>query len=333
MAITERSDITSAHRQLMKTLRTSAKPLETGIGWPGGHKEGTVYWNSRQRVWTHSFESKKSGRYIIFVGTKEPQSGKQVPINFEVNPPFEGRDLRCAGAFVRDSAGEVYLTHSGKIGGGYKGVGKKAFLDWYGRDKLDELTWPGARPSQSVILGPIDSKKLLKSIVAFSSAVRRFKDEVRAGETVSITERRETPTDFQPEFSGTKTYTTREIVEARCDHGIVVQALRSHLEIKGKRVGNDGNRDLFIQSRTGRITHLYEVKTRCTLPDLTKAVGQVMVYSALDKPAPKLTLVFPRGLSAKCKRMLKALELTLLEYEWDGETPRFRNLEEALLSG
>lgn len=330
-ALHEKKDIEAAYDQLMKTLKRGTNSVETGIGWPGGHKVGDVFLNPRLGVWTHSYPDNRNGRYVIFVGSTKPVTGKQVPIDFEVNPPFQGRNLRCAGAFVMDSNGEIYLTHSGKIAGGHKGVGKNAFLDRYGRDKLDEVVWPGDKPSQAVILGPIDSPKLLRFITGFSAAVRRFKDEVKSGKTRSNAGVHKTPADYSAEFWGTKRYTTKQTVEAKCDHGIVVEELRTHLEDIGKRVGNDENRDLFVQSRNGRIVQVFEIKTKCTLPDLTKAVGQVYVYSALDKPTPTRTVVFPKGLDLGYKRKLKILKIALLEYEWDGETPRFKNLETVLV--
>lgn len=330
-ALHKKKDIASAYTRLMKTLRRGTNSVETGIGWPGGHKIGAVHLNARLGIWTHSFADASKGRYVIFVGTTTPVPGKQVPIDFEINSPFRGRNLRCAGAFVKDSDGDIYLTHNGKIAGGQKGVGKNAFLNRYGRKNLDVIHWPEHKPSRAVILGPIDGGNLLHSIISYSSEVRRFRADVKSGRTVPGDETSSTHDDYSAEFWGDRTYTMKQIVEAKCTHGIVVDSLRTLLEDMGKQVGNDGNRDLFIRKSKGHIAQLFEVKTQCTFADLTRAVGQAFVYSALDKPPPKKTLVFPRGLSRDHKQRLKTLKIGLLEYEWNGDTPQFISLEKVLV--
>ena len=134
---------------------------------------------------------------------------------------------------------------------------------------------------------------------------------------------------YSPEFSGEKIYTTKETIQAICNHGVVVETLHSALKERGKEPVND-RRDLFLRSKSGRTTHIFEVKTTLSSTDLHQAVGQVMLYGVLDKPSPRRILVLPKGLTGGDRERLKALKIRLLEYDWNRGNPEFRDLDKML---
>lgn len=87
---------------------------------------------------------------------------------------MSGTNRFIAGAFGEGPDGTVYLLHSGKIGGGKKGVGKRAFLEqlhgtmaWLndGRDDLREV----------IGIGALGTPGLIQGLATFIDAVAPFR--------------------------------------------------------------------------------------------------------------------------------------------------------------
>lgn len=97
-------------------------------------------------------------------------------ITVEVNPPHEGENHRTAGVFLRDGAGRVHVAHSGKIGGGRPGVGKRAFRDFSSHLAWQDIETPrGIR--EVLVVGPLhDKAELPERIASFVRTVATFKD-------------------------------------------------------------------------------------------------------------------------------------------------------------
>jgi hypothetical protein len=58
--------------------------------------------------------------------------------------------------FVRDADDQIYLAHTGKVGGGRRGIGLRAFRNFLGDNPWQEIDTLGGRRT-AVVLGPIDA--------------------------------------------------------------------------------------------------------------------------------------------------------------------------------
>lgn len=98
-----------------------------------------------------------------------------VSIVCEINPPRIGINRQCAGLFIRDSTGSVYLAHSGKIGGGRAGVGKAAFMRSVDKNDVVPVVFPNGQQVEYIVIGRIDDNDFLADLTRFVHAVAEFK--------------------------------------------------------------------------------------------------------------------------------------------------------------
>lgn len=146
------------------------------LGYQGGGKDVDVHFIRPLNFWVGFADS--GNRYWNALGIGNPFS-KGSTIIAEINPPKSGINRRISGAFIEDGKGQVYLAHRGKIGGGRKGIGKKAFMSWY-QGAID-LVKDGTQYNEMIIIGALDDKNLIKKLAAFTKIVSIFKDAVVSG--------------------------------------------------------------------------------------------------------------------------------------------------------
>jgi hypothetical protein len=326
--LTSEAEIRQARETMLATLRPGCRKLRRWIGWQGGRGEFDTYWNSHEEFWWAAVESQEEQRHILFFGSDDPAGRMQHGIDVEVNPPKSGIDRRCAGLFVRDTEGAVYLTHSGKVGGGRRGIGKNAFQSAY-RGARETVSWPDGEETEVIVIGRIDSEQLQTHVSHFVWEVRRFKTSVSGGRESSTDQEQSSPPEpgFKPEFFGRRRgYHVRSEIETRCDHGLIVNALAEALEAMGLKVANDQNRDLYIPARNGQMKLLFEVKPDKNTSAVYQAIGQLLYHSANQTSLPTLVMVLPAEPDTTTKRVLDRLQIKVLAFDWQDQQPTFRNL-------
>ena len=322
--LTDRREIRQALKDMTDVLRRNGEERRVSVGWRGGSGEFDVLWQPKEEFWALIKPDMTTTLYWCAFGTGSPDEYDHFGIVVEINPPQEGINRRIAGAFMRDVEGNVYLTHSGKVGGGLKGIGKTEFLKFYRGDNRETALWPDGVETEVIVIGRVDSLRLPTHIGHYVHEVERFK-ATRRGE-ISPPERAR-KTSFSPEFSGTRRpHTPRGTVESQCDHGIVTKSLYELLSSRGLKVGNDRLRDLYVLTRGGGIRVLFEVKTDNSTSSIYQAVGQLLFHGASETRMPKLVAVFPGQPNKKTKRVLSKLGIRILTYDWEGDRPVFGNL-------
>jgi hypothetical protein len=301
------------------------QPLPRTVGWQGGNQTLTVCWHIREKIWT-SLELGGNRHWCGF-GTTDPNAADNLVITVEFNPPYEGVNRRCAGVFARDDAGNIYATHSGKVGGGRSGVGRLTFLPFYRGDNRDILLWPDGQETDVIVIGRIDGKNLVAQFAHFAREVERFKASAVKGARSAIAAPKKR---FTPEFVGQrKSYRYSGKVESQCNHGLVVSALADSLEKRGLEYANDQVRDLFVVGPDG-ISVLFEIKTEVSTSSVYQAVGQLMLNGAAEAKAPKLVLVLPEKPQSQTRKALEKLGIVVLPYAWHEAFPVFHDLDNAL---
>ena len=132
--ITNKSEIAKCQHILEETLK-AALPYKDRlvIGHPGGNFENEVYYDDKLWFSTQILKEDEVQvpRYWNGFGTGKREGGHQT-ITIEINPPIDGLTKRVSGLFAKDRTSNSYfLLHRGRPGGGRKGIGKKAFEEWY----------------------------------------------------------------------------------------------------------------------------------------------------------------------------------------------------------
>lgn len=322
--LTETQEIEAAFNSWAKRMHQDSQPYPNHlVGWSGGHGRFTVYWHPTEQIWSLMERYYAKNRYWCCFGTRHPSSPGNLSITCEINIPYQGINRRVAGVFAQARDGHFYLTHSGKVAGGRSGIGKEAFVTFYGNsDNWDTVYWPDGKETETILIGRLNGRHLLSHIAHFVRKVESFKKYATSGQTNPL----ESPT-FNPEFSGTRqSYRVKGKVESRCDHGLVISALEAELWRQGLTVGNDQARDLFV-IEDGQTTTLFEAKTDTSTSSIYSAIGQLMFHSTTQRTEPKRVMVLPERPNEQTQNALTRLGIAVLAYHWHQGRPIFENIE------
>lgn len=175
--ITDKHSNRKYQELLKEKLSESLKDnIDTTIGFPSGNYQTNVIHNSQ--IWYNSYEINEDGktrRYWNGFGlSKSIKTKKSLDISVEINIPFTGVNRQVSGFFAKDeSTGEIFLMHRGKIGGGRKGIGKNAFINWAGLELIEVID--GEKTSRVIKIANLNNNDLARNIASFVAKVSNFK--------------------------------------------------------------------------------------------------------------------------------------------------------------
>src|ERR1051326_4676918 len=174
IALTDAKNVSAAFAEYWRHFETGCDILEQQIGAPGATAEAKLHWFPALGFWAME-PQRLDKRYWSAFGVTDPREGEAAPITLEIHIPSEGIDRRCGGVFVRSNNGTIYLAHSGGIGGGRVGVGKAAFLEFYGDETRDTITWPNRQTAEYLVIGALDDDDFRQEVANFVHKVAEFK--------------------------------------------------------------------------------------------------------------------------------------------------------------
>ncbi len=270
------------------------------------HGDGRLYFGSRalpdeQKFW-NAF------------GILEASRPKQ-EIIVEINFGFAG--ARTAGFFARDGE-RRFLLHSGRIGGGRKGVSQAAFLAWL-KPELVAVEDDSGLATHGIVVAELDSDRLSDRIESFVRTVSSFKKAVADGrlDDPSYQKKADQWRDYLKEFSGRKLGSASYDVDYISYHGDVVDALRRWREERDEErltVTNSPKIDLLVH-KDGRLLEIYEVKTGIARQTLYTAIGQLAVHAAgRDRVARFIVLPEGQDLPEDIDQALRKLSIGKLAF-------------------
>jgi hypothetical protein len=301
------------------------KKVEGFVGHMGATREATLNWSRKLGLWA-VFDRADGSRFWNAFGLEEPKKGALRSILAEINFPFKGVDRRVAGVFVKGEDEKIFVCHSGRIGGGRLGIGKRLFKDNY---RGQEVTVSdGKREEEFALIGDVNSPRFPYQVREFVLEVNRIK-KIGTGEIEKIEPRKKS--GFTPEFSGKRRFKLSREVVSNCDHGYVVGELARLLGAKNLTIGNDRSRDLYILDKERNILALFEVKTDVSTGSLYSGVGQLLINSLQEESKPRLILVIPKKLVSGMEEGLKSIGIECLTYKLGERDVNFKNLKELKL--
>jgi hypothetical protein len=325
---TDKAKIAKAQRVMLGAVKKGSQLVQGPLGTRAGSDFDTYHWRPDLKLWVVTNEL--DNRYWNAFGIDEPSESVGSSIICEVNFPYSGTNRRIAAVLIEDERGRLWVGHSGKIGGGRKGIGKLSFWDHYRGGEPVTVTYPDGKDSEFIVLGRIGDKRLPFQLAGFIREVARIKSVI-TGSTPSSPE----PSNaarYNPEFVGRRrSYPLGGIVESETYHGLVVDALSSQLEKANLAHGNRGGRDMYVLGRGERMTFLFEVKTDLTPASIYKAIGQLMFHGAQADKAPRRVIVLPGRPNKRTELALERLSIKTVSYELLGRSRvRFSGLAEVL---
>jgi len=183
--IETRAEIRQAQIALEKTLKEAFPNVERKhIGYPAGRVANALV-HTDTKYWFRSAllaGERPPTRRLNWFGEMRP--GRGVGITVEINTPLRGRSNQLGGYFARDeTSGKVYLFHSGAVGGGRKGVGQAAFLEWRRRGGGSEESVSDASGNNrsGIRVMAVDGPTAGDDVIRYIASIVRFKRKIREG--------------------------------------------------------------------------------------------------------------------------------------------------------
>src|SRR5436309_1681201 len=134
-AITDREETVEAYKRFAHLVSEGGVAVERMVGYRGASVAAQLLWHADLKLWVLLHPERIVTRYWCAFGVDDPYPASLLSITCEINPPKIGIDRRCAGLFVKDERRNIFLAHSGKVGGGRAGIGKTAFLNHWGNNE------------------------------------------------------------------------------------------------------------------------------------------------------------------------------------------------------
>lgn len=301
-SVVDRAELSRANDRLLRTLKQQAtKRARQYVGTPGGSDFLMTWHLSDMDIWIAP--NTLSNRYWNAIGVGDPFATTKIAPTLEVNLRLVGRARGLAGRALRDSAGRLHIAHSGRIGGGKKGVGMRAFKAFL--PNFQTVTVDGRR-TELYMLGRLDSPdELAGNIADFAHRVADFKE----GSPPAAPPMR---APFRPEFEGVVKTKARPGGTASYTHGRIVNALYGELSQRGLSAGRTKMIDLFIAPTKPKRGLIFEVKTSCDRQSVYTCVGQLMLLPPDDWAK---VAVLPKPVPPRTRNRLLDLNISVLAYD------------------
>ena len=182
----------------------------------------------------------------------------------------------------------------------------------------------GGEETPVAVIGILQSPRFSRQIAEFVRKIARIKETAAARSSqaeLTFGELR-----LREELIGARYREQERETGAECDHGLIVRDLAETLKQAGMRAGNDGNRDLVVMNRAGRIRAVFQVRTETTLSDLHAGATQLLLNGLSLPDNPLLILILPRPPEVALRDKLKRLNIDLLIYDWQEDRALFPGL-------
>jgi hypothetical protein len=321
----DRFDIDRAQKKLQATIRRAfSKSDIKDIGYPGGReRQATVATDGKYWFWTrdHRGSDVSTKRRLNWFGVLSERPG--VSITVEVNTTYEGRNDLAAGFFARATeTGLIYFLHSGRLGGGAKGVGKNSFLAWAAREKhtVIEAIDSSGRVRLGLIVMPIEGATAAKSAARYIDLVLGFKKAARAGEIESSEFKRQQKKfeDYYSEGHGRRKGRRRGEIDYISRHGEIVDALYKWRLArplpKRSRVVKDVFIDLGVANGDG-LVEIFEVKPSADRSSIYSAVGQLLIHGRNELCSKTIVLPKDESLASDLAEALDRLQIKEVRFK------------------
>ncbi len=322
--IESKEEIAKAQRKLEAVIRRDFKTKAVkNIGYPGGTTQDTeVVTDGRYWYWSSDCNDQDipNPRRLNWFGLFRDDADLQISV--EINTAYEGRNDQVAGFFARDNdTGSIYLLHSGRVGGGTKGVGKAAFLAWSNQRPIDVVDSSGDI-RKGVLVMPIEGVAASRSAVRYIDIIASFKQAVRAGDLDSpeFQSKKKELDDFFSESRGRRKGKRSGEIDYLSRHGEVVDALyfwrNSNQLPKGGRLVKNVLIDMGV-AVADELVEVFEVKTSTARSDVYTAIGQLMVHGTSDKCRRVIVLPKSELLAFDLEDALERLKIQVLKFKLD----------------
>lgn len=318
-ALTQQKHIKEANNDFFKKLsKLSHKSIKVKYTTAGKSTPIVINYSKKYKFWWGHTPDLKGKRYWNPFGLgEEPHTDSNVVGPCQFNCVYEGFSNLTGGLFAIDEDNNYYLLHSGRLGGGKKGVGKERFTKFY-FDHYGELedVICNERVLKYFVVTNFNDKNFYQNILDYINIAQQFKDSLK------VNTHNEDRLDRNPltngEYIGIKTYDLpQRTIIATNDHARIVNQLIDELRLLGLQTKRDQFRDAYTIDNNGKVDRIFEVKTGFNRQKLYTAVGQLIVNS-LTHNSEKF-FVLEKDAYADLIEDLGKIPVKCVTYKWNAD--------------
>lgn len=327
-----KNEIAEAQRLLTSVFnKNMPKVAVHNITYPSGKRENCrVVTNGKYWFWHELYKPKdgRPARHFNWFGLHD-ENKKSLGITVEVNTYEEGLDRRLGGYFAKNPyTGQVYLMHSGGIGGGKEGQSKNAFLGSCIAD-IVFVTASDGKEEPAIIVMPLTGKMAMTpafyyidKVAAYKTSLRdkNFSSDSNAANLLKLMK-------FLSESAGRRKGKRSSEIDYFSRHGLIVDALKSWRESQGvsseHHMANDKLIDLALVEGE-KLIELYEVKTSSDTQNVYTAIGQLSVHCGDTNCERYIVLPEDNALANNLTSALSRLKIELLNFQFVGDKIVFK---------
>ncbi|HEY8024767.1 MAG TPA: hypothetical protein VIF60_09395 [Burkholderiaceae bacterium] len=328
--ITDVAEIAKLNAKLGRNLSKSFKFKEMReITWPVGHATRNVYFGrpigTSVPAWFHEAEDDRLYNYIL-IG--DPRSSAWLEITAQINFPAGKYTRAFAGAFVRDSTGDVLLSHRGKLTKGRAGLKKDDVFREFAPFLIEAAD--NTITSTLILIGSLDDPELAARLLDFAMEAREVarrlggstnplvdgsiaKTDINRAEgakqphsqpaSPTSAERKLKLRNYFDEHAGSSDIKGRRSGKRTVEHGDIVKALEKLVSNLG---ATQKSQAIDLALITNNNALLFEVKTSARTTDVYTGVGQLLIHGEsiaelLDLPVKRF-LVLPEKPNSEHER-------------------------------
>lgn len=347
--VTDVAEIAKLNRRLGKQLENVFRTKqEREITYPSGHFKSTVYFESASganvRAWSPFSGDKKLRNFLL---SGDPASSHWMEIDVQLNFPTGTYNRKMAGAFVKDSNGDVFVAHRGKLTKGRAGLKKaKVFREFASRTIEAH---DGNRSSRLILIAALDASELADRLWEFAEEAREVATRIGA-EQDDETEDEAPPSgkspkpatlgkmtsskdpmlrlrDYFDEYAGEGHLKGHGSGKRTVEHGDIVRAL----EVKLRSTGSSQKAQAIDLAIVAMEVDLFEVKTSARTTDVYTGVGQLLIHGecihdALGLPVRRHLVLPTQPRQSHCKPITQKAGINLVTFVKDDAGYRFSGL-------
>ncbi|WP_146208029.1 hypothetical protein [Azospirillum sp. TSH64] len=262
--------------------------------------------------------------------------------SIEINLPLDPGYRQVAGRTLVDDDGQLFLGHKGGLGGGRGGqMSIREFAELIKGFVREPILLPDDREERVFVIGDLDADDFQCRLLDYVRECERLRafaksraaddpDETSVDDGESQQEAGK-DSGFTPELDidGTGSGGPTDRRSIRRLHGKVVNALQREL---GSEAVNcmkfDMRPDLYLRGPGNKMEVLFEVKASSNTQSWFTALGQLVVYGAMQSPPPRRVLVCPAPLkNSNFRKALEHLNITLVTFEVKRSSVVFHGLD------
>lgn len=318
--ILNRQLISNFNIQLWNIIKKNTAPGRYNIHIisPGGDGYYPYRFNNKSSLWA-SNDVRNNKIFNAFGFEVNENSSNRMTVQINYQPKF--RDFSEAAVWAQDTESNIYLLHSGKMGGGVKGIKKEKVFDHFTGEKVEILYEEKTHPFMIVCC--LNSLEAYQQIEYFVNEIRRIKPILKLyTPNPRITSGKFNLKKYSPEFFGKKSYEHfGGRISSVANHGLIVDELKNIIKEYGEPV-NNREIDLGLIKK-GKPKVQFEIKTNCSTQSIYTAVGQLMLHSRKIGTQIKKVFIAPNEIGFDVIMDLERLGITTIKYGWKSKKPIF----------